>query len=288
MNEALSAWVETLPIARHQFTQVLQRLLNNGVLWRNESAVEAEVYDWFVRGEEALQAYLELMEISVVHDRHAQFVRVLPPGGSAAGVEVKESANTTALREQLSHEDIESLLVLRVLYEQGLRGGEVTEDGSVRQSVESFALALNNMLSRKLGATLAERKQLFRRLRRLRVVAVNLDDLDQGSCWFAIRPTITSFVTDEVLESLFADLDTSELVDTIDTDASEPLHEEAIVAADSQLVQPSINTSTPPVQEQEVVEVKPTAIETQPTLDKQTDSARVEAENTHQQSSIFD
>jgi hypothetical protein len=53
-----------------------------------------------------------------------------------------------------------------------------------------------------------ERRQLFRRLRQLRLVQYNSeDDMDSEESWLSIQPAITSFVTDEVLRSLMGDDD---------------------------------------------------------------------------------
>jgi len=203
----------TVPMA--QFKSVLQRLLNSGVMARSESAVEAELYDVFVRCEEEVAEYLSLLDIQVVHNRRSQFVRLIPPGATAPGVEQEFNAKSSAFRQPLTQEEIDVMLVLRTQYEAGLRAGDINERGDITQSYESFSLALFNLLGRRLPQGVTERRQLFRRLRQMRIVAMNMDDVDTLRGWFSIRPTITSYVGDEVLQELSALLEQSENSDAL-------------------------------------------------------------------------
>ncbi len=209
MNHIKAYFDRKLDAPFPQFKALLQRLLNTGVLARAESTVELELYDVFIRCKDEVEDYLSLLDIQVVHDPDAHFVRLAPPGSEVPGVESEFSARSSAFRQTLSQEEIDVLLVLRVQYENGLRSGELNEHGDVIQTYEGFSLALYNILGRRLAITVTERKHLFRRLRQLRTVSLNLDDLDDLSGWFTIRPVICSYVSEQVLDELASELDES-------------------------------------------------------------------------------
>ena len=110
------------------------------------------------------------------------------------------------LRVRLSQNEVALVLVLRSQYDKALREGKVDEQGCVLVSLESLSIALKNLLSRNLPEQLTERKQLFRRLRQLRLIQLaNEDALENAEFWLKIRPMIMSYVSDEVLSELVAE-----------------------------------------------------------------------------------
>ena len=59
---------------------------------------------------------------------------------------------------------------------------------------------------------LTERKNLFRRLRQLRLIQLaNEDALEHAEFWLKVRPMIMSYVSDDVLSTLVAEQEESEL-----------------------------------------------------------------------------
>jgi hypothetical protein len=70
-------------------------------------------------------------------------------------------------------------------------------------SLESLSIAIKNLLKRTLPENMTERKQLFRRLKQLRLIQIaNEDRLDDGDMWMRIRPMIMSYVSEQVLADL--------------------------------------------------------------------------------------
>ena len=80
--------------------ELIQRLLDYGVLCRDDSLVEAELYDRFVRIHALVNDYLALMGVRFAHDAEFKFVRILPPGASsdtaAGGTEAQPEASRRA------------------------------------------------------------------------------------------------------------------------------------------------------------------------------------------------
>ena len=117
------------------------------------------------------------------------------------------------LRVRLSQNEVALVLVLRSQYDKALREGQVDEQGCVLVSLESLSIALKNLLSRNLPENLTERKNLFRRLRQLRLIQLaNEDALGSAEFWFKIRPMIMSYVSDDVLSTLLAEQEEGEVI----------------------------------------------------------------------------
>ena len=191
-------------VSAERFKDLLLRLLDYGVLCRNESQTEQQYYDVFVRLEPAVADYFDLLNIRLLHDARFQFVRLVPPGARVPGIEDdNDTPFNGGLRSRLSQQDVAVVLVLRAEYDKALREGQIDEQGSVRVSLEALSIALKNLLHRQLPENVTERRAVFRRLRQLRLIDYAGDDaIDQGDAWLRIRPLIVSFVSDEVLSTL--------------------------------------------------------------------------------------
>ena len=193
-----------------EFTELLIRLMDYGVICRDESQVEQILYDRYLRIEQIMQDYLSLMGIRLQHDRRFQFVRCYPPGAQIPGMEDDDQPFNGGLRVRLSQNEVALVLVLRSQYDKALREGMVDEQGCVLVSLESLSIALKNLLGRSLPDQLTERKNLFRRMRQLRLIQLsNEDALDSSEFWLKVRPMIMSYVSDDVLSSLLNEDDTS-------------------------------------------------------------------------------
>lgn len=204
IEDYLAEQLKKSGLKQDEYAEVLLRLLDYGVISRDESQVEATLYDRYLQCAELVEDYLRVLGMRLQHDRQFAFVRLYPPGASVPGLLDDESTPFNGgLRQRPSQAEVAVILVLRVEYEKALREGQVDERGRVLISLEALAIALNNLLKRNLPEGKLERKQLFTRLRQLRLVHYNLeDDLESSESWLSIQPSITSFVSAEVLQSL--------------------------------------------------------------------------------------
>ena len=119
-----------------EFTELLIRLMDYGVICRDESQVEQILYDRYLRIEQIMQDYLSLMGIRLQHDRRFQFVRCYPPGAQIPGMEDDDQPFNGGLRVRLSQNEVALVLVLRSQYDKALREGMVDEQGCVLVSLE--------------------------------------------------------------------------------------------------------------------------------------------------------
>lgn len=187
-----------------ELSELLIRLLDYGVICRDESQIEQQLYDRYLRLEEIVSDYLQLIGVRVQHDKRFQFIRLYPPGAQIPGVQDEPNAvQSPGLRMRLSQNEVALILVLRAQYDKALREGQVDEQGCVMVSLESLSIAIKNLLKRTLPENMTERKQLFRRLKQLRLIQIaNEDRLDDGDMWMRIRPMIMSYVSEQVLADL--------------------------------------------------------------------------------------
>lgn len=248
-----------------ELSELLIRLLDYGVICRDESQVEQQLYDRYLRLEEIVSDYLELLGVRVQHDKRFQFIRLYPPGAQIPGVQDEQNAiQSPGLRMRLNQNEVALILVLRAQYDKALREGQVDEQGCVMVSLESLSIAMKNLLKRALPDNMTERKQLFRRLKQLRLIQIaNEDRLDDGDMWMRIRPMIMSYVSEQVLADLVENEAVAELEiaqdDTVDvvkkTEVLEEIETEETVQKDVEL-----ETSESEEPEQVVAETKPTSL----------------------------
>lgn len=191
-------------ITRLEFSELLIRLLDYGVISRNESQIEASLYDRYLQCSDLVEDYLSIIGARIQHDRRFAFVRIFPPGAEVPGMmDLDDAPFNSGFRARLSQQDVAAILVLRAEYEKSLREGQLDEEGRAMISLEGLSIAMHNLLKRSLPEGQVERRALFRRLRQLRLIQFNSeDDMDNEESWLSIQPSITSFVSAEVLDSL--------------------------------------------------------------------------------------
>ena len=208
MSDSLTSLLQE-QLDKHNVTldnwrELLQRLLDYGVLCRDDSQVEAELYDRFIRIEELINEYLALIGLRFQHDSHFRFVRVLPPGARIAGMDDEsDDPMNTGLRNRLTQHEVALVLVLRAEYDKALREGGIDEQGCATLSVEAIALAMKSLLRRSLPENMGERRQAFKRLRQLRLIQFYSEaDIESSESWIKIRPLIINLASNEWLEQI--------------------------------------------------------------------------------------
>ncbi len=204
VNDFLQLRLEATAVTTEELRELLVRLLNYGILCREESQTERELYDRFLRVEEPARELLELFGIGVHLDRRLEYLRLLPPGSQLPGMEeAAEQAFSGSLRARLSQNEVALLLVLRVQYDKALREGKLDENGFVSESFESLGIAMKNLLGRPLPDKVTERRRLFQRLKQLRLIDFHQEeDIDNSESWLRIHPMIVDFVGADALTAL--------------------------------------------------------------------------------------
>jgi hypothetical protein len=195
--------LESTGISLEEFRGLLIRLVNYGVLERDESQTERELYDRFVRVEDLVGEALWLYGIVVHHDRRFEYIRLYPPGSRTPGMEqAEDEAFNGSLRARLTQNEVAVILVLRAQYDKALREAKIDENGFATEPMEAISLAMKNWLNRSLPEKTTERRAIFRRLRQLRLIDYHSDDeLEASESWLRIHPMIVDFVSADAIEA---------------------------------------------------------------------------------------
>lgn len=220
--EYLEERLDKAGVTLEEYQELCLRLLNYGVLCRDESQIEQDLYDRYVRVPDLVDEYLGIVGIRLFHDRRFAYVRLYPPGARVPGMEDAEnSAFSTGLRSRLRQEEVALLLVLRLLYDKALREGQLDDGGYATESLEAIGIAMRKDLNRSLPEKSTERRQVFERLRKLRLIQYRKDpDLDSGDMGLKIHPMIVTFVTEGALGVLEESLEAGSAEDPEKADVS--------------------------------------------------------------------
>ncbi|MFD1217827.1 MULTISPECIES: DUF4194 domain-containing protein [Microbulbifer] len=203
IDNALEEALKQCKLSRSEFSELLVRLLDYGVICRDESNVETLLYDRFQRCESLIREWIAPLGLRLQHDTRFQFIRVYPPGAEVPGMADQEEPHHGGFRARLTQQEVAAILVLRVEYDKSLREGQVDDHGCVALTLEALELGLRNLLKMSLPDKLAERKQLLKKLRQLRLIQFNGEDSEAAAeTLLRVRPTIAQFVSESALQQL--------------------------------------------------------------------------------------
>jgi hypothetical protein len=204
LTDTLIQHLEKSGISWEEYQELCLRLLNFGVLCRDESQIEQQLYDRYLRISDLVDEYLAVVGIQVFHDRRFAYLRLYPPGAQVPGMDdAPDNAFSSGLRTRLKQDEVALLLVLRQQYDKALREGQVDDAGFVTESIESIGIAMRNFLGRSLPEKLTDRKRVFERLRKLRLIKYrHEDDLVTSEAGLKIHPMIVAFVSEDAIAAL--------------------------------------------------------------------------------------
>ena len=115
----------------------------------------------------------------------------------------EEHAFGGSLRARLTQNEVALVLVLRAQYDKAVREGKIDERGYATEPLEAISLAMKKWLNRSLPERVLDRREVFKRLRKLRLIDYRDEDqLDQVEAWIRIHPMIVDFVSTEAIEAL--------------------------------------------------------------------------------------
>ncbi|WP_020413168.1 DUF4194 domain-containing protein [Microbulbifer variabilis] len=218
IEQALEEALAQCRLNRSEFSELLVRLLDYGVICRDESVIETTLYDRFQRCEQLVREWLAPLGLRLQHDSRFQFIRVYPPGAEVPGLPDQEEPHHGGFRARLSQQEVAAILALRVEYDKALREGQVDESGCAALSMEALELGMRNLLKMSLPDKHAERKNLLKKLRQLRLVQFSSEEVETSAeVWLRVRPTIAHFVSESVLHQLID----SEALHAVESEATQ-------------------------------------------------------------------
>jgi hypothetical protein len=197
--EHLEQELENRNLSMADFRSVLLRLLDKQVIYRNESQVEAELYDRFIRMADVVETYLGIMGITVFCNPELNFVIAYPPGSDIPGVADGETGQS-ALQRRIRADEAGLMITLRLLYDEKIREGEIDDKGCVFVPLETVFTRYLSITKKEMPTAETERRSLFNTLKQLRLVEYT--DLTGVEPWIGIREIIMHFTMSGVVEVL--------------------------------------------------------------------------------------
>src|SRR5690606_39834513 len=98
MRDALEEQLQHCGVSADDFSDLMIRLLDRGVLCRDESKREAELYDRFLQVQPLVEDYLWVLRIRLLHETRFYMVRIFPPGAEVPGLDDCEESLNSGLR----------------------------------------------------------------------------------------------------------------------------------------------------------------------------------------------
>lgn len=184
-----------------RFAELAGRLLASGVLWREYSRPEADLYDDATQCEQLLREYFAAIGFVLTHDADATIFRLYPPGEGGDG----DEEGVKRLKARLSRDFVAAAIALRFLYTEALTGKRELVNEVLVVSLEELSQAVVSLLAHQLPSSIADRLALLRELRKHRIVRFN-DGEGAGAMEMllsVLRP-VMSYVSDEALEDSLA------------------------------------------------------------------------------------
>jgi hypothetical protein len=184
-----------------RFAELAGRLLSSGILWRDFSRPEADLYDDATQCEQLLREYFAATGFVLTHDADATIFRLYPPGEGGDG----DDDGVKRLKARLSRDFVAAAIALRFLYTEALTGKRELVNEVLVISLEELSQAVVSLLAHSLPSPNADRLGLLRELRKHRIVRFN-DGEGAGSMDMllsVLRP-VMSYVSDEALEDALA------------------------------------------------------------------------------------
>ena len=79
ISDLIQESLKKFNLSNDDFSELVIRLLDYGVITRDKSQVETKLYDRFVQCEDLIEDYLSPLKLRIQHDRKFSFVRLFPP-----------------------------------------------------------------------------------------------------------------------------------------------------------------------------------------------------------------
>ena len=196
---------------RDFFSELLVRLLDYGVICRDESQIEQQLYDRYVRLEELVGDYLSLLGIRIQARPPLSVCAPVSAGCAGAGHGGRRNhPGHTGLPQPSESErsGVNSGVARPVRQSPARRAGGRAGlcDGVTGSAEHCHEKSCSNVRCR---ITSPNAKPCFRRLKQLRLVQIsNDDDLTNSDMWLRVRPMIMSYVSDQVLAELLEEKNT--------------------------------------------------------------------------------
>jgi hypothetical protein len=222
ISQYIKNQIEESGISEKEFGDIIIYLMHNGVICRpdigshseGDPSTEKKLYDDFLLVKNEVNDYLSILGIDIYHNEEFRSIRLFPPDADYPGSKVvrDEESASSLMRLNITKELSASLIVLYLLYEQ--HSSEKQEDFTVVvnevEFMSSFKSKLNLDIAEKITKTSRAKEDLFKELKRLRVIKYHKNFFNQNEQYpIIIRPLIFDLVPQGIVKDTLEEFSTS-------------------------------------------------------------------------------
>jgi hypothetical protein len=209
LKELLEEKLAGTTVSYPEFQAGITRLMEHGIVCRGDTQIETETYDTLDRIFSIVEDYFSIAGFKVRHSTDYKFIRLYPPKAAIPGEsEEGDDDITPGMQQRISPDVVAALLALRILYKQANDLGKVDDDGEAESSLQALVMAMETQLRRPFPAQAADKRELMRQLRQLRVARFDINEIfDNENAPLLIRPMITGLVHEGSLDSIIEGAD---------------------------------------------------------------------------------
>lgn len=219
--DSIQAAVQRRGLSLETFRKITLRLLGRQVIYRLKSQRDRELFDAFLMLRESVTDYLEVMGVRLAVNEQGGFVIAYPPGSSVPGAEEEALIDLgTDIQRRLKAEEKGLLLALRMIFEDTLRAGTLTDDGLAMTELSTVYTRYQQIVGREMASNFTERDKSFDRLKRMSVIH-ECGDIHDSESLLSITPIVEYFSLSSVTNAL-SDVEAGESL-TPNPDASESI-----------------------------------------------------------------
>lgn len=200
LSHDVSRTIAPTGVELREFGDLVIALMDRGVICREDSAAEKELYDRYIRCKSMVHDYVDILGIGVLHNEDFRSVRFYAPDANhPGGIPPEEPSNQ--MRLSVNADLSAALIVCFLLHKQHTGEGHQQEDYSVIVNRDEFYTAHATLLSYDPKPHKTARDEVIRALGRLKAVTYHTDFFDNDEYPIVIRPLIYDIVLEEAVEA---------------------------------------------------------------------------------------
>lgn len=192
-------------LSLQDFSAIAQRLMEYGVIHRDENQTEANLFDQAVRIKGVLVDYFSASGLILRVDESARYLRLYPPAATVPGMLEEETGSDRNMRAKLDSDTVATVLALAFLYRQGVLEGRMQEGEEVNVTLEDLVTAMETQIKWPLPATREARREIFKTLKAQRLIRTSPElSENTADAGISVRRAILGFVSDSAVEAAVA------------------------------------------------------------------------------------
>ncbi|NVK41556.1 MAG: DUF4194 domain-containing protein [Oceanospirillaceae bacterium] len=202
LTDNIQAAAQRRGLSIETFRKIILRLLGRQVIYRLKSQRDRELFDAFLMLRESVTDYLDVMGIRLAVNEQGGFVIAYPPGSSVPGIEEEALVDQGAeIQRRLKAEEKGLLLALRMIFEDTLRAGTLTDEGLAMAELSAVYTRYQQIVGREMASNVTEREKSFDQLKRMSIIH-ECGDIQDSESLLSITPIVEYLSLSSVTSAL--------------------------------------------------------------------------------------